>query len=117
MLCSSLWRTSWNDPASFGRGEPPAPSRPFRCRGGGAEARWQGVNGSYWCNRIYLEALRWANEKGSVPVAFVHVPALIGESLPLYGRHVAALYKRFTGEVLAILDQMEQDPTGGAGSQ
>jgi hypothetical protein len=52
-----------------------------------------------------------------VPVAFVHVPALIGESLPLYGRHVAALYKRFTGEVLAILDQMEQGPTGGAGSQ
>ena len=70
---------------------------------------------TYWCNRIHLEALRWARGRGPVPVAFVHVPAVIGESLPLYGRRVAALYERFTNEVLAILDQMEAAAGGSRG--
>ena len=85
-----------------------------------AEAPKRGGKASmdtYWCNRVHLEALRWASGKGSTPVAFLHVPALIGESLPLYGRHVAALYERFTGEVLAILDQMERSPADRVGSR
>ena len=63
--------------------------------------------GAFWCNRIYLEAMSWARGHGNRPVAFVHIPAVIGKSLPLYGRRVHGLYDHYAQEVLAILEQME----------
>ncbi|WP_424134837.1 hypothetical protein [Roseomonas chloroacetimidivorans] len=67
-----------------------------------------GSMGGYWCNRIHLEALRWARQQGGVPVAFAHIPPVLGEALPGYARRVRSLYERYTGEVFRLLDQMEQ---------
>ena len=63
--------------------------------------------GAYWCNRLYLEALTRAEDNGNVPAALVHVPAVLGASLPIYGKRVAPLYERNACEVRAILHQME----------
>ena len=63
--------------------------------------------GAYWCNQIYLEALTWAKAHGSVPAAFVHVPAVLGASIPVYKGRVSALYDRYAAEVIDILKQME----------
>jgi hypothetical protein len=32
--------------------------------------------GTYYCNRIYLWALRWGDSNGNRPVVFVHVPVM-----------------------------------------
>ena len=70
---------------------------------GAAPARWAptGATGSI--------SRRWPGVRGraDAPVAFVHVPAVIGAALPVYGDHVEALYRRYTAEVQAILDQMQ----------
>ena len=66
-----------------------------------------GSMGAYWCNRVHLEALAWSRGRANAPVAFVHVPAVIGAALPVYGDHVEALYRRYAAEVQAILDQMQ----------
>lgn len=32
--------------------------------------------GGYYCNQIYLHGLKWAQENGQIPVAFVHIPVI-----------------------------------------
>lgn len=71
--------------------------------------------GGYFCNQVYLEALVWAKQHNGVPAAFVHVPAVPGEALPIYGKHVTALYDHYADEVIAILRQMAAKAGGHPG--
>jgi pyrrolidone-carboxylate peptidase len=85
---------------------------------GTAESARQGGRysiGGYFCNQVYLEALTWAKQHNGVPVAFVHVPAVLGESFPIYGKRVTTLYEHYTDEVMAILRQMEAKAAGRPG--
>ena len=67
-----------------------------------------GSMGGYWCNMVHLEILRWSQAHAGAPAAFVHIPAVLGEALPLYGERVRGLYARYVEEVCGLLDQMEQ---------
>lgn len=32
--------------------------------------------GGYYCNQLYLQGLKWSQNNGNIPVAFIHVPVL-----------------------------------------
>ena len=78
----------------------------FAARAQAAKRGSSASMGAFWCNRVHLEALTWSENNGGVPVAFVHVPAVFGTSVPGYGWHVKQLFLRYADEASALLAQM-----------